>query len=126
MTRFRIGVAILLILLALAVAVQLALPIVQRPVEAALEQALSAAQGDNLTEAAQAVREAEAAWQKVRPIAAALADHSLLEEVDTSLAALPAWSTQETVPDFTAICTEALLRLETICDAHRLSLPNLL
>lgn len=126
MTRFRIGVAILLVLLVLAVGIQAALPAVERPVEEALNLALDAAKAGNLSAAVQAVDRADAAWQRVRPITAALADHSALEELDKSLAALPAWSTPETAPDFAAACSQALLCLQAIRDAHRLSLSNLL
>lgn len=124
MTRFRIGIGLLLLLLALGIEAQIAMDTLHAPAAAQLDAASQAAlQGD--TEASRAMAdEAAARWQKYWRFTAILADHGPMEDVDSLLAQLPAMA--EDPAQFAAACAELSRRITAIADAHRWSWWNLL
>ena len=84
------------------------------------------ARTDRGEEAVTLARQAAGEWHSGWEISAALASHSILEEVDSLFAELETYAqTGQNLP-FAALCARLACRIEAVNDAHELSLRNLL
>ena len=124
MVRFRIGVGLLLALLVLSLGAQLGMAAAQKPVEEALEQALSAAWAGDFSAAQGALHRAWEHWDRARTLSAMLADHAFLEDVEADFATLSLWAREQERGDFCSLCAATILRLGAISAAHRLNLAS--
>ena len=124
MGRFRIGVGLLAALLAIAIGAQTGMTAVQKPVEQALEQAMTAAKEENFIQAASCVARAWEKWEGARTFCAALADHSFMEDIEANLAMLTVWAQEQELADFRALCAETILRVKAVANAHKLNLST--
>ena len=124
MGRFRIGIGLLAVLLALALGAQLGMNALRRPVEQALEQAMTAAEAEDFPQAAACVARAWESWSAARTLCAALADHSFMEDIEANLSMLSVWAQEQERADFRALCAETLLRVKAVADAHKLDLST--
>lgn len=126
MTRFRIGLTLLMILLVLGITAQIVMGSLHDPVAEQLNRAAGLALLENWEEARGEAAEAASCWQKSWRLSAALADHQPMEDIDSLFAQLPARAAAEDPAEFAAACAELARRVEAMADAHRLNWWNLL
>ncbi len=123
MGRFRIGVGLLAVLLAISIASQLAMGAVEKPLLQALSNAMELSRQEDFAAAGEEIARAQARWQRCRDFSAVLADHQYLEDIDAQLAMLAIWAEAGEKTDFQTLCADTALRIRSVADAHRLSLP---
>lgn len=126
MSRFRIGIGLLIGLLILGIAVQIGTRRMQEPVAAALKRAqISAMAGDWENADAMAATAAQR-WQDGWRRAAALADHEPMEDIDGMMAQLSVFAAGREEWEFAALCAELSRRVEAMADAHAFHWWNIL
>lgn len=125
MTRFRIGVVMLIALLAAGIWSQQQVAQIQEPIALAMEDASRQALLGHWEAAAQAAAEAETAWQEHRVFTAAIADHNPMDEIESLLAQLPALAAVHNRSAYAAVCSNLSRRLHSMSEAHRLDWGSL-
>ena len=123
MKRIWIGVGILLILLAVGI---LAMMLTDRQLEGAavaLQQAAETRDWDTATALAQ---EARRDWKQKYRLMAALADHAVLEQIETGFAQLDAYRRRNAESDHAATCAQLSKAIRHLQDSHKLTWWNLL
>lgn len=104
MKHFWIGVSILAVLLAGGIGSTVCLDRAMDQVGDRLEQAQEAAAAGDLDSARQAVAAAQKIWKQNRPLAACLADHEPLEQLDQGFHELEVWDRAEEPAQYEALC----------------------
>lgn len=93
---------------------------------ARLERAGEEALRGNWERAAYFTAQARQSWDSWELFRCAMADHKPAEEIDTLFSMLEVYGSARDKVNFGAICREAAKKLETLGDAQRLNLRNLL
>lgn len=125
MKRSWFGFLLLLILLAAALTVTWVMGSIHRPVAWALQQAAEYALAENWEEADAAAQRAEAQWQTWAHVRLCFADHTPVEDIDSTFAELRAYGAQKETADFAAACLSLKKRVDAMGKAHGLSLDSL-
>ncbi len=126
MKRFWIGISILALLLACGWAVaaytkQTFLPI-SRDLELASEAAITMGQ----TEAEQLAGQAYANWLRCRDWTSAVADHEVLEEINSLFAEIQVYAAAEDMVSFSAVCAYLSGVTQAVAESHQSIWQNLL
>lgn len=126
MTRFRIGLGILLVLLILGLGAQAMMDGIHRPIADTLNAAGEQALAGNWEAAEGFMTAALASWEQDWRLTAALADHAPMEEIDSLMSKLPVHAHARDAVSFAENCTDLARRVQAMADAHRLNWWNLL
>lgn len=125
MSRFRIGVGLLLLLLAVCVLSQVRMGAIQKPIAAAVDRAQSLAARGDWTRAGAAVADARRAWEKNRTFVAALADHQPLEDIECLFEMLETYADQRDEAEFRSACADLARRILAVKEAQEFNLGSL-
>ena len=125
MTRFRIGVGLLIVLLAVCVLSQLRMGAIQKPIAAQVDRAQTLAAREDWPAAGAAVAEARQEWECSRTFVSALADHQPLEDVESLFAMAQAYSVCRDGTQFRATCQELNRRILAVMEAQELNFGSI-
>lgn len=125
MTRFRIGIILLLCLLALSLGAQWAAEAICAPIAQALTEAAAAALMDDWPAAAEQLTGAAARWRRYWRFTAALADHQPMEDIDCLFAQLTL-GLQTHSEDFAPLAADLSRRIAAVSAAQTLTWWNFL
>lgn len=114
MKRFWTGIVIMALLLAACVGIAVWLERNNRPVAQNLQRASDCAADGQWDLAVEYALRAQARWNKTRKLTAALADHSVLEEVDSVFAQLRVYARLEETQAFCVLCSRLAVMTESI------------
>ena len=126
MKRSWFGFILLMVILAIALMVTWVMGEIHRPVSQSLRQAALCALSENWDTAEASLENAQAHWQRWGNVRLCFADHTPVEEIDSSFAALTAYSAKKETADFAAACLTLKEKVEAVSQAHGLTLWNLL
>ena len=126
MKRLRFGVGLLAFLLAVSLWLGNTLEDLTQPAEADLDKAAVAALEENWPLASALYLRAQQQWDSGRNLAAALARHDPIEQIDASFAALPAYAACQDAAGFCAACGALAQQLRSLPQAHGPNWWNLL
>ena len=126
MGRFWLGAGLLAALLALGLWTSGAMVRLHEDLAVDLDRAAQAAQSGDWQEARARALSAGGQWERQRRKAAALADHTPMEDIDALFAQAEVFGRQEETADFAAACAELSMRLRAMGDAHTPQWWNLL
>lgn len=126
MSRFRIGIALLLILPALGILTQGVLQKTGLPLAARVERAADGCQAGRWDLALEDFDRARADWESRRNIAAALADHAPLEDIDALFAQAGRAAAGFEETEFLCAAAELGVRLRALAQSHSLRWWSLL
>lgn len=124
MKKFGFGIALLAALLVCALATWWGMEWLHRPVVQELNRAVALAEEGNGAAAKESAKCAKEKWRRNWHFAAAFADHTPMEEIDSLFAELDAY--EPMTENFKACCRKLALRTEAMAHAHVLSWWNLL
>lgn len=126
MNRFLIGLTVLALLLAAAAAAGVYTGQTLEPMTSLLDTAGEAALGGHWPPARDSFREAQARWQRHRPLLAALSDHAPLEQADSLFHQLGLCLLTRDEATFALLSAQLSETLRTLRDIHRPSWENIL
>ena len=125
MSRFRIGLGLLIVLFAVCLFSQLRMAAIQKPIAEQISQAeIYAAQGDWL-KAAVKLEKAKKNWEAHRTFVSALADHQPLEDIECLFAMLNTYAEQQDETEFRAACQDLHRRILAVKEAQEFNLKSL-
>ena len=124
MSRFRIGVGLLIVLLVVCVFSQLRMDAIQKPIAAEVARAEACAAAGNWPGAEASAAQARSAWEKHRTFVAALADHQPLEDIECLFAMLEAYGQQQDETEFRAACQDLSRRILAVKEAQEFNLGS--
>lgn len=125
MTRFRIGIGLLLVLLVLCFWSQARMTKLEKPVAELVLQAEASAAGEDWPGAAGSLSRAREQWEDHRTFAAALADHQPLEDVESLFAVAETYSVCRDGTRFRATCQELNRRILAVMEAQELNIGSI-
>lgn len=125
MTRFRIGVGLLIVLLAVCVLSQLRMGTIQKPIAAQVDRAQTLAAREDWPAAGAAVAEARQEWECSRTFVSALADHQPLEDIECLFAMLEAYAREQDETEFQAACADLSRRILAVKEAQEFNLGSI-
>lgn len=125
MTRFRIGVGLLIVLLAVCVLSQLRMGAIQKPIAAQVDRAQTLAAQEDWPAAGAAVAEARQEWERSRTFVSALADHQPLEDIECLFAMLEAYAREQDETEFQAACADLSRRILAVKEAQEFNLGSI-
>ena len=125
MTRFRIGVGLLIVLLAVCVLSQLRMGAIQKPIAAQVDRAQPLAAREDWPAAGAAVAEARQEWERSRTFVSALADHQPLEDIECLFAMLEAYAREQDETEFQAACADLSRRILAVKEAQEFNLGSI-
>lgn len=125
MTRFRIGVGLLIVLLAVCVLSQLQMGAIQKPIAAQVDRAQALAAREDWPAAGAAVAEARQEWERSRTFVSALADHQPLEDIECLFAMLEAYAREQDETEFQAACADLSRRILAVKEAQEFNLGSI-
>ena len=126
MSRFWIGVGLLLALLGAGLWVMGAMNSVHGAISEDLQQSASAALAENWAEADALARDATARWEENRPFTSSMADHTELDEIDSIFAQAQVYRAHRSSADYAACCARLAKLIEALQESHDLNWRNLL
>jgi len=126
MKRLWIGIVLMLLLLESGLFSAISIANIQKPVSADLQAASRACLQGNWEDANLFASQAQQRWQKYRHAAAALADHSPMEDVDCLFAELEVYLHAKEALPFASCCAALAVSTRAIAEAHALNWWNLL
>ena len=126
MSRFWIGIALLVIFLCLGLWVTRAMDSIHLPISQTLEQAADAALAGDPEAGAALAAQARDAWEWHWRGPAAAADHAPMDEIDGLFAQAEILARAGQWIDFAAVCGRLSMLIEAISDAHSPGWWNLL
>ncbi len=122
MTRFLLGVGLMLSLLGIGIFVWQAAESIHEPVSGLLVQAAAAADAGDYEKARSQAIEARSLWETSRHASAAFSDHAPMDEIDGLFAQLES----ESGTELAALCRRIASLISAVAEAHTLSWWNLL
>ena len=125
MTRFRIGVGLLIVLLAVCVLSQLRMGAIQKPIAAQVDRAQTLAAREDWPAAGAAVAEARQEWERSRTFVSALADHQPLEDIECLFAMLASYAREQEGTEFQAACADLSRRILAVKEAQEFNLGSI-
>lgn len=125
MSRFRIGVGLLLVLLGLCIWAQARMSAIQKPIAQQITQAEALASREDWPQATAKAAQARTQWEEHRTFLAALADHQPLEDIESLFATLDAYSEAQDETEFRAACQELSRRILAVKEAQEFSMSSL-
>lgn len=126
MKRTWIGAALLLGILGLSLLSGWWMDRCHSPIARELRLAVRSAGEDDWADAEEAFRRAEADWERRRDLCAILADHTPLEEIDSSFQELKIYAEEGEWVHFAAGCACLARQVEAMGEAHGLMWWNIL
>ncbi len=126
MKRSWFGFLLLAVILVLSLAVTWVMTEIHQPVSQDLRQASAFALAGDWEAASAAAQRAQAGWQTWANVRLCFADHTPVEDIDSSFAALRAYAAEKETAEFAAACLSLGERVDAMGAAHKLSLWNLL
>lgn len=114
MKYLYLGAAILAVLLAVCILSTAVIGSHTRRIAETLEDALSAFDGGNLSEAAALADRAKNTWERSAKLLSAMLSHEELDEIDTAFSALDSYRRTQAADEFRSRCAELALRLRHI------------
>ena len=126
MKRIFAGAVILGLLLAAGITVAMRIEKIHSDITRLLEQAGTAAQEANWADARRLTREASEKWQRSRHFTAGFADHTPMDEIDTTFGELQVYLLQEESPHFQATCARLSALTQAMADSHNVQWWNIL
>ena len=96
------------------------------PLSDRLEQAAQTALAGDLQAAAREAMAVRDQWDQRRGQVAILANHTPMDQVDTTFSRLEAYARAGNAGDFAALCKDLAAQLSATAEAHQLSWRNLL
>ena len=126
MKRFWIGLGILFLLLGAGFGITHYVEQAHRPISDALAQASHAALAGNWAQAARHSTQAKQQWESCRDLAAAFADHSVLELAESLFAEVDIYAETGDIPSFAATCAHLSRLVNAIAESHLPKWQNLL
>lgn len=125
MSRFRIGLALLLVLIGVCLFSQLRMATIQKPIAQQISQAEKYAAREDWLKAAHAVTDARNAWEEHRTFVSALADHQPLEDIECLFAMLDTYAEEQDETEFRAACQDLHRRILAVKEAQEFNLGSL-
>lgn len=126
MTRYRMGLWLLILLAGAGLWTQKRMADIHVPIAAAMRSAADRALLGDWDAAVKYTSRAQAAWMQNRDFTSALADHTPLEDIEAQLSQLPAIAASRNRSGYAALCTTLSQRILAVSDAHRVSVGNIL
>ena len=126
MSRFWIGIVLLVVFLCLGFLVTWAMNDTHEPISQTLEQAAEAAISGDLETGVSLALEAQSIWENHWRGTAAVADHAPMDEIDGLFAQAEIYAQTGSTADFAAICGRLARLIEAIGEAHSPGWWNLL
>lgn len=126
MKRLWLGIGVLLGLLAVSWWVSIRTGDSHSTVARQLEEAASAALAEDWAAAGALTEQLVNGWEKSRPFSAALADHTVLDQIDAGFGRLQVFLVRQHPADFAAESAGLARLVAALGEAHRLSWENLL
>lgn len=126
MGKFWFGVGLLLLSLFLGLWIEKDMTVVHDRVCQTLAQAADRALSGDMDTAAALARQAQDMWVNRRNITAMLADHMPMDEIDSLFAQLEQYARWGEDSEFTALCSQLSMRVQSMGEAHRLTWYNFL
>lgn len=118
MKRLWIGIIVLSVLLSSGIGITMLIFRTHRPIAKTLQQASHAAISGNWEQATMQAQQAHRQWKKCRDLTAALADHSVLEEVDSLFAQVQVYTALRDVYSFGAACAHLSRLTQAIAESQ--------
>lgn len=126
MKRLWIGIGLLASILLIGLLTTARLGNIHTDIGENLRTSAHAAQAGNWDKADELAQIAEEDWRSNRNFTAALADHTVLDEIDAFFAQATAYRENRAAMEYAAICGRLSVAVEAIQDGHRLTWWNLL
>lgn len=126
MSRFWIGIALLVVFLCLGVWVTWSMNDIHEPISRTLEEAAEAALAGDLKAGTALAAEALDTWERHWHGTAAVADHAPMDEIDGLFAQAEIYAQTGSTADFAAICGRLAKLITAIGEAHSPGWWNLL
>ena len=126
MKRLWIGIGLLAAILAVGLWTSAHMTEVHTEIADELTEAARAAQAGAWDRAEELTREAQEDWKEGWNFSAALADHTVLDEVDGLFAQAEVYRKNRDAVAFAAVCAQLASSVRAIQEGHKLSLWNLL
>ena len=123
--RFYLGIGILCLLLILGVLASFWVDNINRQITAPLEQAEAAIRSGMIPQAKVLAQQASDIWQKCRHRLAAVADHAVMEEIDSVFSQI-IYYMDSSQASFGASCAKIRQLITSLSDTHRLTWWNVL
>ena len=124
--RFYLGTGILVFLLVLGLLTGRSMAQFSEETAAFLEQAEAAILSGNTQTGTELAQQARRLWQKRWHLAALVADHSPMDEIDGLFAQMEFFAKTEDLPRLGACCARVAELVEAVADAHTLRWWNVL
>ena len=118
MKRFWFGAGLLIVLLVISLCLGDTLEQLTQPAQADLDKAAVAALDGDWPLANALYLRAGAYWEDYRNLAAALARHDPVEQIDAAFAALPGYAACGDVSSFCAACGQLAQQLRSLTQPH--------
>ena len=125
MSRFRIGLGLLILLFGICLFSQLRMAAIQKPIAEQVLKAEEYAAREDWLKAAVTAEAAKSAWVKHRTFVSALADHQPLEDIECLFAMLNTYAAQQDGTEFRAACQDLHRRILAVKAAQELDLLSL-
>lgn len=126
MSRFLLGIAILLVFLLLGFWVSSGMNDVHLEIADNLALASQQILSGNWEQGVMTAKKAEGNWEKSRKKTACVADHAPMDEIDGLFAQLSSFEKEQEVVHYAATCAQLSKLAQAMADAHRFSWWNLL
>lgn len=126
MSRFWLGVGLLVVFLALGIGAAAVLDGVHQPIAQSLEAAAEQSLSGDLEGGAILARQAQDSWQRYWRGTAAVSSHGPMEEIDSLFAQLPVYARENHRADFAACCVRLASLIRAIADAQSFQWWNLM
>lgn len=121
MKRSWIGGGILAVLLVVSLLTGWGMSQLHGPIARELDQAAVWAQKNDWPQAQALAQSARDRWDRGRNLAACVADHTPMEEIDNLFAQLSQYAQGDERTEFAAICAELACRTRAMAQAHGLT-----
>lgn len=125
MSRFRIGLGLLIVLFGVCLFSQLRMAAIQKPIAERISQAEEYAAREDWLKAAVTAEAAKNAWEEHRTFVSALADHQPLEDIECLFAMLNTYAAQQDETEFRAACQDLHRRILAVKEAQEFNLKSL-
>lgn len=125
MSRFRIGLGLLIVLFGVCLFSQLRMAAIQNPIAQQIGQAEKYAAREDWVKAAATAADARTAWEEHRTFVSALADHQPLEDIECLFAMLDTYAEKRDETEFRAACQDLKRRILAVKEAQEFNLKSL-
>lgn len=126
MKRFWIGIGLLAAILLASFWTTDRLSEMHLDVSETLERSAQAAQDDRWETADALAADAKESWENAWKFTAALADHTVLDEIDGLLAKAEVYRKNRNAVEYAAVCGMVSNQIEALQEGHKLSWWNLM